>query len=182
MLAAGTPICRAEAITHNQRKPSPKPWHCWKDQQMKEGSHWQTKHVNRSCYQSQKKSEFGSAFHCNHFPSMQNFVFCFWRFVGLLLAANTLPAHEPQKLQQVYEAAGAAFFDRLLLPLRSQKASPLTKLPSWIRSFKSCTPIKMCNFAEALLWVQSGDLVVQIASCPQQNANFRKHQMIVLMG
>lgn len=47
------------------------------------------------------------------------------RFVGMLLAANTLPKEDWQKLQQVHEAAGSAFFDRLLLPLKSQQVCQL---------------------------------------------------------
>ena len=43
------------------------------------------------------------------------------RFVGMLLAANILPSDQPEKLQQVYDAAGSAFFDRLLLPLKTHQ-------------------------------------------------------------
>jgi hypothetical protein len=39
------------------------------------------------------------------------------RFVGLLLAINTLPRNDLQAIEEVHEAAGPAFFDRLLLPL-----------------------------------------------------------------
>ena len=39
----------------------------------------------------------------------------------MLLAANTLPRDNVQKLQQVHDAAGSAFFDRLLFPLKSQQ-------------------------------------------------------------
>lgn len=40
----------------------------------------------------------------------------------MLLAANTLPHDDPAKLERVYDTAGPAFFDRLLLPLRQDQA------------------------------------------------------------
>ena len=49
----------------------------------------------------------------------------------MLLAANTMPRDDMHKLQQVHDAAGSAFFDRLLFPLRSQQVSfDISKLAS----------------------------------------------------
>lgn len=40
------------------------------------------------------------------------------RFVGLLMAAKTLPPGDEQAIKSVYDAAGRKFFKRLLLPLQ----------------------------------------------------------------
>lgn len=41
------------------------------------------------------------------------------------MAANNLPRDDMQKLQDVYDAAGSAFFDRLLVPLKNQQVIKL---------------------------------------------------------
>lgn len=63
----------------------------------------------------------------------------FCRFVGLLLAVNTMPRDDLKAIHQVHETAGPAFFDRLLLPLHRDQVLPISAVHCcYIARAKEC--------------------------------------------
>ena len=68
------------------------------------------------------------------------------RFVGMLLAASTMPKDDTHKLQQVHDAAGSAFFDRLLIPLKSQQVISDVFVFAMIDEQLVQVARKLCNF------------------------------------
>ncbi len=71
--------------------------------------------------------------------------------MGLLLAVNTMPRGDLQAVSDVHEAAGPAFFDRLLLPLHRSQVLPSGQQSGALQSagFQSAHTQAMLGTAES---------------------------------